>query len=280
VAGTASGGGGDSYTLTTVVPQQTVTVSSSSYTSSINMDSPFVVGDYYLVTYDGTEYLCTGGSNYNEQTYIGDGSMLWYGEGSSSAYACPFAFEHTDWNDATTLHAESGAHTIKVEHLEFVDGPLNLIAKSVTANGTYSAASDNADGYSSVMVNVPTSGGSSVQTATGTFTGNGTRTIDIACNFEPDIVYFTSDPGTTASSGTVAAIIVRDLMTATRYRNNSTTNSSYAAPGIVNMNTNGSSYSWRATYANSTVTLYCFSNGARGLLTNGRTYTYTFIKWT
>lgn len=124
------------------------------------------------------------------------------------------------------------------------------------------------------------SGGSSVKTATGTFTGNGTRTIDVACAFEPDLVYFTSDPGTTASSGTVAAIIVRDMMTATRYRNNSTTNSHYAIPGIADLNTSGSSYSWRATYANSKVTLYCYSSNARGLLTNGRTYSYTFMKWT
>ena len=124
------------------------------------------------------------------------------------------------------------------------------------------------------------SGGASVKTATGTFTGNGTRTIDVSCSWEPDLVYFTSDPGTTASSGTVAAIIVRGMMTATRYRNNSTTNSHYAIPGIANMNSSGSSYSWRATYANSKVTLYCYSSNARGLLTNGRTYSYTFMKWT
>lgn len=126
-------------------------------------------------------------------------------------------------------------------------------------------------------------GGSPVKTATGTFTGNGTRTIDISSvTFEPDIVYFTSDPGTTASSGTVAAIIVRGQMTATRYRNNSTTNSHYAIPAITGMNTAGSSYSWRATYdsTNSKLTLYCYSNNARSLLTNGRTYTYTFTKWT
>lgn len=136
------------------------------------------------------------------------------------------------------------------------------------------SASDGLDGSLTV------GGGSSVKTATGTFTGNGTRTIDVACAFEPDIVYFTSNPGTTASSGTVAAIIVRDMMAATRYRNNSTTNSHYAIPGIADLNTGGSSYSWRATYANSKVTLYCYSSNARGLLTNGRTYSYTFIKWT
>lgn len=125
------------------------------------------------------------------------------------------------------------------------------------------------------------SGGSNpVKTKTGTFTGNGTRTIDVACDFEPDLVYVSSDPGTTASSGTVAFIIARDMMAASRYRNNSTTNSHYAVTPCVNLNTSGSSYSWRATYANSKVTLYCFSSGTRALLTNGRTYTYKFVKWT
>lgn len=147
-------------------------------------------------------------------------------------------------------------------------------SQTITSNNTYDVTS-----LASVVVNVA----SPVKTATGTFTGNGTRTIDISSvTFEPDIVYFTSDPGTTASSGTVAAIIVRGLMTATRYRNNSTTNSHYAIPNITGMNTSGSSYSWRATYdsTNSKLTLYCYSNNARGLLTSGRTYTYTFIKWT
>lgn len=144
-------------------------------------------------------------------------------------------------------------------------------SETKTANGTYDVTA-----LAQLVVNVA----SPVKTATGTFTGNGTRTIDVSCSWEPDLVYFTSDPGTTASSGTVAAIIVRGMMTATRYRNNSTTNSHYAIPGIANMNSSGSSYSWRATYANSKVTLYCYNSNARGLLTNGRTYSYTFMKWT
>lgn len=144
-------------------------------------------------------------------------------------------------------------------------------SETKTANGTYDVTA-----LAQLVVNVA----SPVKTATGTFTGNGTRTIDVSCSWEPDLVYFTSDPGTTASSGTVAAIIVRGMMTATRYRNNSTTNSHYAIPGIANMNSSGSSYSWRATYASNTVTLYCYSSNARGLLTSGRTYSYTFMKWT
>lgn len=147
-------------------------------------------------------------------------------------------------------------------------------SQTKTANGTYDVTA-----LAQLVVNVA----SPVKTKTGTFTGNGTRTIDISSvPFEPDIVYFTSDPGTTASSGTVAAIIVRGQMAATRYRNNSTTNSHYAIPGITGLNTAGSSYSWRATYdsTNSKLTLYCYSSNARGLLTNGRTYTYTLTKYT
>lgn len=201
-------------------------------------------------------------------------------------------------------------------------GSATLISKSITANGTYDAGDDNADGYSDLTVNVPNSyaagdegkvvsngalvaqtsdtvtqngtvdttlissllvnvaGISPVKTKTGTFTGNGTRQVTISCDFEPDLIYWTSDPGTTASSGTVAGIIAREMMSANRYRNNSTTNSHYAAIDITDMNTGGSSYSFRATYENSTVTLYCFSNNARSLFTNGRTYTYKFVKWT
>ena len=151
-----------------------------------------------------------------------------------------------------------------------------LDSKTITQNGTYTASDDDLDGYSEVTVNVPTP----VKTKTGTFTGNGTRQVTISCDFEPDLIYWTSDPGTTASSGTVAGIIAREMMSANRYRNNNTTNSHYAAIDITDMNTGGSSYSFRATYANGTVTLYCFSSNARSLFTNGRTYTYKFVKWT
>lgn len=43
-----------------------------------------------------------------------------------------------------------------------------LITKSISANGTYNASSDSADGYSSVTVNVSASGGKNVQVAHGT----------------------------------------------------------------------------------------------------------------
>jgi len=118
------------------------------------------------------------------------------------------------------------------------------------------------------------------QEATGTFIGNGTRSVVVPCDFEPDLVYWTCDPGTTASSGTVSCIIMRDSIAANQYRNNSTTNSNNIQISVTSMNTGGSSYNFRATYASGNVTLYCFSSAARSLFTSDRTYTYRFIKWT
>jgi len=187
-------------------------------------------------------------------------------KGSVSNHAISVTPSVTNQTGYITGSTKTGT-AVTVSASELVSG-----SETKTENGTFDVTN-----LAELVVNVS---GSSVKTATGTFTGNGTRTIDVSCSWEPDLVYFTSNPGTTASSGTVAAIIVRGMMTATRYRNNSTTNSHYAIPDIVDMNTSGSSYSWRATYANSKVTLYCYSSNARGLLTSGRTYSYTFMKWT
>ena len=73
---------------------------------------------------------------------------------------------------------------------------------TVTQNGTVDTTL-----ISSLLVNV--AGTSPVKTATGTFTGNGTRQVTISCDFEPDLLYWTSDPVPTSSSGTLAGIIAR-----------------------------------------------------------------------
>ena len=72
----------------------------------------------------------------------------------------------------------------------------NQLDKIVTANGTYSASDDNADGYSSVTVNVPSGGASkNVQTAQSTTRRNNTAlgsvnslTCDVAGTYD---VYWT-----------------------------------------------------------------------------------------
>ena len=150
-----------------------------------------------------------------------------------------------------------------------ISGDANLVAGNIKSGTTIFGVTGSYTG-----------GGSAAQTATGTFSGSGSRSVAITCSFEPDLVYWTSDPGTSASSGTVAGLIARGMMASNRYRNNSTTNSANLQTPITDMNTGGSSYNFRATYADGKVTIYCFSSNARSLFTSGRTYSYTFVKWT
>lgn len=311
------GGGGGTYVRTEILTQQTFTGDSSQRRATLTgLTEGFVDGDYYIVTYDGVEWLTTCETLWSTNYCIGE--AMWFLSTGDAVY--PFGVIWTSGTTATVAAANTSQHSIKIEHLEFVEEGITLGTKSITQNGTYNASSDSADGYSSVTVAVPnsyaagdegkvvsngalvaqgsdtvTANGtvdttlinsllvnvaSPVKTATGTFTGNGTRQVTISSTFEPDLIYWTSDPGTTASSGVVAGIIAREMMAASRYRNNSTTNSHYAVIDITAMNTGGSSYSFRATYADNTITLYGFSNNARALFTSGRTYSYKLVKWT
>lgn len=232
--------------------------------TAVSVSAGELVSGTYTVSASGTHDV----TNYASASVAAGGATASATKGSVSNHSVSVTPSVTRTAGYVTAGTANGT-AVTVSASELVSG-----SETKTANGTYDVTN-----LAEFVVNVA----SPVKTATGTFTGNGTRTIDISSvTFEPDIVYFTSDPGTTASSGTVAAIIVRDMMAATRYRNNSTSNSHYAIPGIVNLNTSGSSYSWRATYdsTNSKLTLYCYSSNARGLLTSGRTYTYTFVKWT
>ena len=82
------------------------------------------------------------------------------------------------FDDTTIASNAASASDITSGKLAFVNGELvtgtasgggaTLITKSITANGTYNASSDNADGYSSVTVNV--SGGGGLEYETGTWT--------------------------------------------------------------------------------------------------------------
>lgn len=161
ITGIATGGGGDTYTLTTVVPQQTFTPQeiSGSYQTTVTYTSGLEDGEGYLVTFDGEQYVCECGVYWGTEYLAGYADLFW---GSRAESPYPFSIGYSPSVPEFSVGTyDLNQHTIKVEHLEFVDGPLNLIAKSVTANGTYSASSDNADGYSSVTVNV--SGGGSVE---------------------------------------------------------------------------------------------------------------------
>lgn len=83
-------------------------------------------------------------------------------------------------------------------------------AKTVTANGTYSAASDGLSGYSSVTVNVPT-GGEPTGTKQISISSNGTTTEDVAAYADAEITvnvpnsYAASDEGKVVSNGALVS---------------------------------------------------------------------------
>lgn len=259
IVGTATGGGG------TDIPTFTVTWSSDWET-------------LVSITCDKTYAECLSRSDNDRSALCVDTN----GNGTDDfTYCCSFVEAHTGYLE----YVVTGGWESYYDLLYYSNGTITMVNPSaytressdITVSG--STVTIPAGEYTiQEVVNVP--GSNPVKTKTGTFTGNGTRQVEISCDFEPDLIYWSSDPGTSASSGTVAGIIAREMMSANRYRNNSTTNTHYAAIDITAMNTNGSSYCFRATYANSKVTLYCFSSNARSLFTNGRTYSYKFVKWT
>ena len=167
ITGTATGGGGDSYTLTTVVPQQTFTPATNqnnAYQAELTYTSGLVSGEPYIITYDGEEYVCDCSDPlWGSDRMMGTIAAMWGDRGDG---VFPFAVDYSDGN-MYVASFDLNQHTIKIEHLEFVDGPLDLITKSITANGTYAASSDNADGYSSVTVNVA-GGSATLQSKTAT----------------------------------------------------------------------------------------------------------------
>lgn len=142
-----SGGG---YTLTTIVPQQTVTPNSSRQATPQDWTTALVEGDYYLVTLDGTEYVCTCAQLWGTDLVIGDGNVFF----GTSDTDYPFALDWVSSSNHVVVCLNTSQHTVKVEHIELDAPAATLTTKTITANGTYNASSDSADGYSSVTVSV------------------------------------------------------------------------------------------------------------------------------
>ena len=84
-------------------------------------------------------------------------------------------------------------------------GSATLVEKSISANGTYNASSDSADGYSKVVVSVPAS---AVDTGTKNITANGTNQ-DVVGYAKVDVAvpnsYSAGDEGKVVSNGALVA---------------------------------------------------------------------------
>ena len=147
-----SGGGG---TTITIIPEQTITASSN-YTQ-LTSTNPIVDGEAYTVTVNGTTSTLTAAA-YNNSIYISLGGNLYIEYTNNNAM-------YFDVYDSSKY----GTYTVKVEQQSGGGGGSTLITKTITANGTYNASSDNADGYSSVTVNVPAGTSKNVQYSVGRY---------------------------------------------------------------------------------------------------------------
>lgn len=170
VEGTASGGGGEPTYETYF--DDSINVDDGIAIASL-ADLYFAEGETWRVTWDGVEYIC--------QTAIYEGWLWTVGNQSLSSSDDgvnePFLLYNYGGGAMNGNTRTGGTHTLKLEKQTSSGGgggSATLITKSITANGTYSASDDDADGYSEVTVNVPTG-----ITPTGTLNITANDTYDV-----------------------------------------------------------------------------------------------------
>lgn len=208
------------------------------------------------------------------------------------------------FDDTTIASNAASASDITSGKLAFVNGELvtgtasgggaTLITKSITANGTYNASSDNADGYSSVTVNV--SGGGGLVYETGTWTpatdiSRGTIAFTNAHTTRPCSVIVSDATGTAPTGGTMIYWAVSswyDAFGLPAYGSNSAavyggirwayaTSSSYAANGTnINFLTGVSSQSCMS-YVMTETEFHPYGNTSNYAWRAGRTYKWIAV---
>ena len=129
--------------------------------------SYFANGDTYRITWQSTPYTCVATqsetSTYGSGYILGNPSMLDYtGSGNNEPFGCQ-CFYSDDLLFACD-YSLYGSFTLVIEK-QVGGGGSTLVTKTITANGTYDPADDDADGYSEVTVAIP-SGTAGTPTAT------------------------------------------------------------------------------------------------------------------
>ena len=124
-------------------------------------------------------------------------------------------------------------------------------------------------------------GGSSAQIATGSVTGEGTTTLAIPCNFEPDLIYVYGDMSDSASNrGVVSITILKDAFVYMTSDSSTSNVTEEFAFGYHNISGYGDPTILSVTYSNGTLTFNTLSNTSSRRFRSGQTYTYKLVKWT
>lgn len=124
-------------------------------------------------------------------------------------------------------------------------------------------------------------GGAPVKTKTGSVTGDGTITLAIPCNFEPDLIYIYGDMSASANNrGVVSITILKDTfayMSNDSSTSNTTENFTFGDHSISGYGDPANLY---VTYSNGTLTIDTVSNTSARRFRSGQVYNYKLIKWT
>lgn len=163
--GTNEGGGGS--VTWELMADQTCTIVTYDGMRIITIngyDEPLSADETYRITWGDTQYIC---NTYADTVgFTQDGYFM----GNSGVFGSqyedtgePFALYRTSSTRMTGATNDT-ASSVYVKIEKQVTSSNTLVTKTITANGTYSASSDGADGYSQVTVNVPTSAGAAMNT--------------------------------------------------------------------------------------------------------------------
>lgn len=169
VEGTASGGGGTTY-VTLFDEDMQVTSGSPGWATYSYYLTPFLANQTYRITLEGVQYTCETQAESQGFTY--DGYFVGNaGLAGGTDTGEPFILYRENFGDPDPSHIQleldsiiTGTVHLKIEIAQS-GGGTTLITKTITANGTYSAEDDDADGYSEVTVALP-SGTAGTPTAT------------------------------------------------------------------------------------------------------------------
>lgn len=126
-------------------------------------------------------------------------------------------------------------------------------------------------------------GGSSVQIATGTVSGSGTNTLQIPCDFAPDLIYVRGDmTGDASLRGCTLFLIIKDTYLQANINSSSSNTEEYIFWNDYNITGySGADVSMpHGEYANGNVNLYMVSTSSSARFNSAVTYTYKFVKWT
>lgn len=137
-----------------------VNTSSPNWCAVDSYTTPLEADQTYRVTWGSDEYVCDTVALQNASIYDGYyiGNLAIVG-GSQSANNEPFFIYRDSSTRLLICTSTTGEQNIYFKLELQVEGGATLITKSITQNGTYNALDDDADGYSSVTVNVSGGGG-------------------------------------------------------------------------------------------------------------------------